>query len=525
MTGRTTRAERMRCRWPATRSGSSPKPAAAASARSSSAAPTSTPARSTSPSSPAAPPRGTCPACAERARSLRAQQCRDGWHLEDEPDPRRPPDETQEDWLLLRAEAQVRRDHARSHRPATRPSWMSSSASSTTSSPPPASAARLPAHRQEAPDYTGQAAVPVHPPPPGRPRPPQAAGHRRTTGRVYTAPDGKTFRPSMFLTLTCDTYGKVGPDGTPGRPRPLRLPAGRPGRAPLRRRCSTGSSRTCAATSATTSSTSPPSNPRNGSPRTPTSPSAAPSPAPTCAPSSPPPTTRSGGHPPTWSGTTTSCRSGTSHRPLPRPATGESCRPGTRPSTPSARTMSRCTSPGSGRSSTPRASSPEPKTLPVHRLPHQIPDQAARRLPHRRTDAQPTTPPGSPRRSGTSPAHRPARTGSATASSPRTPAPGLRPRPVQRQSPPPREPRLRRTPRPGLPQMVRQNPRRPPRRPQSLAHGHARTSGSRRPSRYTLGTRHPRRPRPHAPRPAAAARPHRPRPMASRPRRSQTQSR
>ena len=34
-----------------------------------------------------------CPSCAERARTLRAAQCREGWHLEDEPDlaPDRPP--------------------------------------------------------------------------------------------------------------------------------------------------------------------------------------------------------------------------------------------------------------------------------------------------------------------------------------------------------------------------------------------------------------------------------------------------
>jgi hypothetical protein len=37
----------------------------------------------------------------------------------------------------------------------------------------------------------------------------------RTTGQVYTAPDGKAYRPSMFLTLTCDSYGKVRDDGTP----------------------------------------------------------------------------------------------------------------------------------------------------------------------------------------------------------------------------------------------------------------------------------------------------------------------
>src|SRR5215470_10191083 len=54
-----------------------------------------------------------CPSCADRAKALRAAQCREGWHLEDEPDltPGRP-DETQEFWLILRAEAQLRRDTA-----------------------------------------------------------------------------------------------------------------------------------------------------------------------------------------------------------------------------------------------------------------------------------------------------------------------------------------------------------------------------------------------------------------------------
>ena len=34
-----------------------------------------------------------CPSCAERAKTLRSAQCREGWHLEDEPDltPDRPP--------------------------------------------------------------------------------------------------------------------------------------------------------------------------------------------------------------------------------------------------------------------------------------------------------------------------------------------------------------------------------------------------------------------------------------------------
>jgi hypothetical protein len=32
----------------------------------------------------------------------------------------------------------------------------------------------------------------------------------RTVGKTYTAPDGTTFRPSMFVTLTCPSYGRVG---------------------------------------------------------------------------------------------------------------------------------------------------------------------------------------------------------------------------------------------------------------------------------------------------------------------------
>ena len=54
-----------------------------------------------------------CPPCAERAKMLRAAQCREGWHLKDEPDlTPGAPDEMQEFWLILRAEAQLRRDTA-----------------------------------------------------------------------------------------------------------------------------------------------------------------------------------------------------------------------------------------------------------------------------------------------------------------------------------------------------------------------------------------------------------------------------
>ena len=38
-----------------------------------------------------------CPTCADKARKLRIQQCREGWHLEDEPDRPEPTDDDQED--------------------------------------------------------------------------------------------------------------------------------------------------------------------------------------------------------------------------------------------------------------------------------------------------------------------------------------------------------------------------------------------------------------------------------------------
>jgi hypothetical protein len=40
----------------------------------------------------------------------------------------------------------------------------------------------------------------------------------RTIGRTYATPDGKTFRPSLIVTLTCPSYGRVGQDGTPADP-------------------------------------------------------------------------------------------------------------------------------------------------------------------------------------------------------------------------------------------------------------------------------------------------------------------
>jgi hypothetical protein len=164
----------------------------------------------------------TCPACAKRAQSLRAEQCRDGWHLEHEPDPQPPaPDDEQEFWLSLRAHAQVRRDQAAAAagqdtaeldeliaevddelaRTGVRGSLARHTGTSGSDGEQGKTRrGRSTRRRQDAPKL------------PKRP----VTG--RTTGKVYTAPDGTRYRPSMFLTLTCDSYGKVRDDGTPANP-------------------------------------------------------------------------------------------------------------------------------------------------------------------------------------------------------------------------------------------------------------------------------------------------------------------
>jgi Replication initiator protein, pSAM2 len=156
-----------------------------------------------------------CPACAKRAVSLRAQQCREGWHLTADPEPPAPvADDEQEAWLVLRAEAQVRRDHALTANADTSMldeligelddhitvAGIRGAVTAPDDDRPRARRSRSTRRRQDAPDL------------PSRPI------AKTTTGRTYTSSDGKTWQPSMFLTLTCDSYGKVGPDGIPAEP-------------------------------------------------------------------------------------------------------------------------------------------------------------------------------------------------------------------------------------------------------------------------------------------------------------------
>ncbi len=153
-----------------------------------------------------------CPTCAERKRQIRAVQCRQGWHLEEEPRiERADPQEEQRLWVQLRAEAQQKRDEA-STSGGDLDLWDGvlealdeelehlGARGKLKTGEQQERRTRSTRRRQDAPDL------------PRRP----VSSH--TVGKLYTAPNGKTFRPSLFLTLTLDSYGRVHSDGTPTDP-------------------------------------------------------------------------------------------------------------------------------------------------------------------------------------------------------------------------------------------------------------------------------------------------------------------
>ena len=152
-----------------------------------------------------------CPSCAERAKTLRAAQCREGWHLEDEPDITPDPATSEQTWLVTqRAEAQQVRDLIAANGQDTTDfdeliAELDGEITSAGMRGKAASAEHARRHRstrrrQDAPALPRRKVSP------------------RTIGRTYTTPDGKTFRPSLFVTLTCPSYGRVGEDGAPADP-------------------------------------------------------------------------------------------------------------------------------------------------------------------------------------------------------------------------------------------------------------------------------------------------------------------
>ena len=367
-----------------------------------------------------------CPPCAERAKILRAAQCREGWHLDHEPviDPD-PATEDQQAAVTDRAEAQADRDALANEgldtaeldeRIGELDEQITESGLRGNVLPARPRRHRSTRRRQDAPPLPRRTVSP------------------RTVGKTYATPDGKTFRPSLFVTLTCPSYGRVDEDGTPADPdaydytraardalhfaalfdrfiQNLRRYIGydlqyfaaiEPQRrlAPhvhiaLRGTISRAELREVIA--ATYHQVWWPSTQ----------------------------TVRyDGGHLPVWDEHTGTYLDPDTGEVLPTwdealDAIGDQDEP---------QHVARFGAPVRR----PGRPGRIPGRQPVHRLPHQVPDQARRPTATKPPPtARPTTPTGSPTRCATSRARRPAPTGSATASSPRTPGPACDPAPAR----------------------------------------------------------------------------------------------
>jgi hypothetical protein len=155
-----------------------------------------------------------CPACAKRAKRLRQVQIREGWHRPDEPLPGPDPATPQQRALI---ELRAHYEHARAHAELTSAWDQVADLDQAIAEVEEAIAAE---------GLRGRIAPPRHgddqadtDPSPRRvrstrrredvPELPRRRVEPRTVGRVYTAPDGTAHQPSMWLTLTLDSYGPV----------------------------------------------------------------------------------------------------------------------------------------------------------------------------------------------------------------------------------------------------------------------------------------------------------------------------
>ncbi|WP_347355097.1 replication initiator [Intrasporangium sp.] len=122
-----------------------------------------------------------CPSCAAAARRVRIQQCTEGWHLEHEPEPP----------TVRTGDAQHPDDEVEADE--------DDEPAADDDEPEPGRRTRSTRRRSDAPD------LPVKP------------VQNRTVGTVFEGANGRRYRPSMFVTLTLPSYGRV----TPGKGVPV----------------------------------------------------------------------------------------------------------------------------------------------------------------------------------------------------------------------------------------------------------------------------------------------------------------
>ncbi|WP_224389269.1 helitron helicase-like domain-containing protein [Pseudonocardia sp. ICBG1293] len=147
-----------------------------------------------------------CRPCAEKARRLRMVQCREGWHLENEPIAK-PADPTtaQKELMTVRADLHAAYTDARAKGDDAECEEIRETVAELDQElralgvrgrlapldPGPQTVRRSTRRRQDAPNL------------------PRRPVEDRTVGRVF----GGKYRPSTFLTLTLDTYGRVDKHG------------------------------------------------------------------------------------------------------------------------------------------------------------------------------------------------------------------------------------------------------------------------------------------------------------------------
>ncbi|MCE5291304.1 MAG: replication initiator protein, partial [Nocardiaceae bacterium] len=150
-----------------------------------------------------------CPTCARKAKVLRMTQCREGWHAEVEPivEARKPSDE-EKDLATERA------DLVEEYRQALDKEAKAAIRDQITEVDTRLRALGV---RGKLPDPDGSAKRPKSRSTKRRqdsPNLPRKKVAKTTVGREFAG----RFRPSMFITLTCDSYGRVRDDGTPVDP-------------------------------------------------------------------------------------------------------------------------------------------------------------------------------------------------------------------------------------------------------------------------------------------------------------------
>lgn len=147
-----------------------------------------------------------CPTCARKAKALRMTQCREGWHAETEPivDARKASTEEKE---LATRRADLVEEYRQAHEKEVKASLREQITEVDTR-------LRALGVRGRLPDPDGSAKRACNRSTKRRqdaPNLPRKKVAKTTVGREFAG----RFRPSMFITLTCDSYGRVRDDGTP----------------------------------------------------------------------------------------------------------------------------------------------------------------------------------------------------------------------------------------------------------------------------------------------------------------------